>query len=56
MARNATYRGTNDVLADLGYADLDEVAAETLLTKKPTTSSPPVSPLLHRRGPRRCAP
>jgi predicted XRE-type DNA-binding protein len=34
MARTAKDRGTDDVLADLGFADAEQLVAKTILAKK----------------------
>ena len=43
MARKAKDRGTDDVLADLGFPDAEEFAAKTILAKK-------VNDILKKRG------
>ena len=43
MTRKAKDRGTDDVLADLGFPDAEEFAAKTILAKK-------VNDILKKRG------
>ena len=43
MARNTTKRGTNNVLADLGFPDAEELTAKAILAKK-------INDIIERRG------